>query len=532
MPDHLFVSICGDAKTSMAVTWRTSQDVDSGYVLFRPEWENPGREKKCAAVSRPIKSDIDESVMHTAILSGLSPGTKYFYTAGNDIFRSEEFAFSTEPEYLPYYSFIVIADEQNEEPFLTPNYAPVRRMLERALEKCPEAKFILTLGDNVSDGQNELQWNGLFHGLRGICEKLPLMMLTGNHDNRGYRKYDETGKDGKFYLDHADFFDEQFALSYPRNGFKGFETENFSFDYGSVHFTMMGINSYAELGKWAADDINTSGAAWKIAAFHFPFFPVMSEGVGALCWDELCKPFWEAKPDLLLMGHEHSYARSYPLDRLEAKNRPSEGTVHCILGNSGENCFSSNAPKLRYSFFHPQEEKTCMYALVHVSPERLTVEVMLDDGRGVDTFSIDKERDLIVPPVVPPVYMRTRIAWKGAIVEMAARDLACYARGDDFLIPFASVVQCIGAFAEKEPGLLRIRLFGHTAEFREGQTEATADGKPFRLRLAPERLDKGQLFVSVSDAADIFGLRWGYAAHNNIVDLDYPSEEYPLTPQP
>ena len=36
-PDHIMISIYGDAKTSMAVTWRTSTDVNVGYALYRED---------------------------------------------------------------------------------------------------------------------------------------------------------------------------------------------------------------------------------------------------------------------------------------------------------------------------------------------------------------------------------------------------------------------------------------------------------------------------------------------------------------
>ena len=41
-PDHIMVSISGDAKTSMTVTWRASLDVKEGYV----EYCEKGGEKK------------------------------------------------------------------------------------------------------------------------------------------------------------------------------------------------------------------------------------------------------------------------------------------------------------------------------------------------------------------------------------------------------------------------------------------------------------------------------------------------------
>ena len=33
-PDHIMLSIKGDAATSMTVTWRTCTDIKEGYVLY------------------------------------------------------------------------------------------------------------------------------------------------------------------------------------------------------------------------------------------------------------------------------------------------------------------------------------------------------------------------------------------------------------------------------------------------------------------------------------------------------------------
>ena len=36
-PDHIMLSIKGDAATSMTVTWRTCTDIKEVYVLYREE---------------------------------------------------------------------------------------------------------------------------------------------------------------------------------------------------------------------------------------------------------------------------------------------------------------------------------------------------------------------------------------------------------------------------------------------------------------------------------------------------------------
>lgn len=532
-PDHIMLSIFGDAKTSMAVTWRTDCETTSGWLSVRPEWGEAKDTLRFDAHTRRLTSDIDDSCVHTAHAIGLTPGTHYVYTVGDDTHRSEEKTFETEPEALTHFRFLVIADQQNDTPFEAPTYAPVRRMLEQALARCPDARFILTLGDNVSNGQNELQWNGLFFGMQGICDRLPFMMATGNHDNRGFRVYEsEENHSGKFYLEHADYFDTHFADAYPSNGPAGYETENYSFDYGDVHLTILGINEFARIGEWAAQDLAASQKRWKLGAFHYPLFPIMPEGVSGQCMEGLPEQLDSAKPDILFAGHEHSFARSYPIRHYEMFDRPSQGTVHYILGNSGENGFSSNADKVWYYTFYPQEEKNCMYAVVDVSPDRLTVSAYLDDGRAVDRFTIDKQADFIDPPLVAPIYRYPRMAYKGALVELPARDVNVRREDNTFLIPFAVCAQSIGAEVVKTAGRVMIDLYGIRAEFEENSAFATRNGESIPLNHAVIRGDKGELYMALEDVAAIFGLCWVYAARNNILDLDYHEEDYPRSRQP
>ena len=81
-PDHIMLSICGDAKTSMCVTWRTSTDVKSGYLEYYPE--GGGEKVRVEAITKEFKSDIDISNIHWGIATGLKPGTRYRYTCGDE----------------------------------------------------------------------------------------------------------------------------------------------------------------------------------------------------------------------------------------------------------------------------------------------------------------------------------------------------------------------------------------------------------------------------------------------------------------
>ena len=529
-PDHILLSICGDTKTTIAVSWRTDCSVTGGWIEVRPEG---GKESmRFDAVTRYFRSDIDESNLHTARPHGLTPGTRYFYTVGDGTHRSPEYSFETEPENLTHYSFLIIADEQNTEPFAAPEYRPVRNLLDLALSRCPDAKFILTLGDNVDNGENELQWNGLFHGLDGITQNIPFMLMTGNHDNRGFRVYEEGRQEGKYYLDHADSFDYQFKEAYPQNGPAGYETENYSFDYGNVHFTILGVNAYETTGRWALNDLRNTDRTWKLAAFHYPIFPVMPEGVGGMYYGMIPEALDAGKADIMFAGHEHSFARSYPIRNYEMFDRPSEGTVHYILGNSGDNGFASNAGKVWHYNFYPQEERNSMYAQVDVTPTRLTVTAYLDDGRTVDRFTIDREHDEIDPPHVPPVYFDTHMAFKGNLLELAARGISARPGDGTVFVPFAVIAQSIGTEVIKEPGRVTIDLYGKRAVFTEGNKEAIVNDRPFVLYTPVFAGDRGELYMDANDIGAIWNLEWRFAKRNNIIDFDYAEEDFPLLRQP
>lgn len=408
LPDHIMISFSGDPKTSISVTWRTCTDIAGGYVEFREE--NGTASERTDAVFETFESDIDISNIFWARLTGLKPGTKYFYTCGNDSFRSEEFWFTTEPEKLDKFKFICVSDQQKGAPFDCPDYSYFNSFIKKVLEENPDTRFILTGGDNTDCGQHEVQWNGAFSGLTGIVEHVPFMMSLGNHDNRGFKDYAKGI--GRYYAEPAEYFGKQFKGSYPDNGPENWKTENYTFDYGNVHFSVVGINGPEEVNQWMVDDLSSCDKTWKIGTYHFPIcysgedcqnydaYPVMREGFELF--------------DLVFSGHEHNFSRSFPLKNEELFDRPSQGTIHYMLGNSNQNPPGSRTmSKIWHTAFYPQEENVAMVAVVEVEGNKMTLTSMLDDGRIVDKCVIDKDTDTILPYSVAPKFNRTRMMYKG-----------------------------------------------------------------------------------------------------------------------
>lgn len=520
-PDHIMLSICGDARHTMCVSWRTSRDAEDGYILYARA--DGGSFVRLDAFSKEIETDLGVNRMHYTKPEGLVPGTKYRYTVGNDEYRSGEFFFETEAENCEEFSFLVFTDQQRESPYELPDYSVERDLLTDALRRHPGIKFVFTGGDNSNNGENEIQWNGVFSGLEGFCESIPLMMITGNHDSRGYGDY--FGDDvKKFWPEKARLFDAQFADAYPKNGPDGYNGEIYSFDYGNCHFAALSVNGQKEAAEWLYEDLKKSDKRWKIGGYHFPVYPVMPEGENSDGYPYLRKGIEEGKLDILFEGHEHSLARTYPMTESGMFDRPSQGVIHYIAGNGGRNPFTTNCRKIWHPKFYPQEENIYSYVVCEVRGGRMTLTAYLEDGRIADYLVVDKDADEIFPPDPAPVFRRPKMSFKGVIPELAARHLYVEEKDGVKYCAFAALVMANGGRVIKEPGKVSLKFYGTEAVFTEGAGTAEANGETVGLLHKVYRGLKNQLYISVPDIENVFGLHSQYYEYNRLLNFDCDKE--------
>ena len=522
-PDHIMLSIRGDAKTSMAVTWRTDRSVGSGFVRF---WERGSDVvRDVAAQTRVFTSDVNSSHIHTAFLTGLKPGARYEYTCGDQKRRSGVFSFMTEAADGGAFSFLLISDHQKDNDHYNPDYRPFGERLKRILARHPEVRFLLTAGDNTNCGQHEIQWNAMFEGLEGVIESLPYMMCCGNHDNRGFRQYFPTEQE-RYYAEPAEFFNEQLLLSYPQNGPEGWRPENYSFDYGDAHFTVYGVNEPALVNRWSMADLDRSDRTWKIGVYHFPIYPSIPEGHNFDAYP-MMRPCVE-RQDLMFAGHEHNFARTFPMRHENMYDRPSEGTIHYMLGNSNQNPpGSASMQKVWHAAFQPQQEKVSMFALVQVEKQRLKITGFFDDGRIVDELIVDKARDCIYPPALAPVYDTTRLCFKGHDMGLAAVAAPPRQKDGVWCIPFGTFAAFCGGTVLRTAQSFTVRFFRHEATYTLGSDRVQTDRGEIAMELPAWRGDAAQIYIPVSAACQPFDMDWIYSERNHLINIQNEDEGKP-----
>jgi len=199
--------------------------------------------------------------------------------------------------------------------------------------------------------------------------------------------------------------------------------ENYSFDYGNVHFATFDSNSLSSSGRlnnqlnWLVADMNASDAQWKIVWVHHPVAgsPDKPEKPSNNYYKQVVSRLRDAGVDVFLSGHSHTYSRTYPLlgqtglgiatfvADTDSDYAKGDGLIQVVSGVGGASLrpgtfnqfpfdavgFStSTTPRVEFGF-----------SKVEVTPDQLTISyVAADDGAVIDSFTFS-----VVPDTTPPV---------------------------------------------------------------------------------------------------------------------------------
>ncbi|MBN1858085.1 metallophosphoesterase family protein [Candidatus Bipolaricaulota bacterium] len=273
-----------------------------------------------------------DGIYYRAALTGLEPGTTYFFRVkgtgpGG---TTQEWSFRTiAPNQVV--SFAFAGDSQR--PFETPegemgqllsmpkspaNWPYMRDFLTDLMaDQGPD--FVLALGDVVCRGNLQAQWDHWFdawqeHAVTDSGRMIPIVPVIGNHDTSGYPNIDAS----------YEWFLGQFAIPQPVPG-----VPCYALDFPNLHVTVLSATSGQVASNWNAaqaeaqaqaswltQDLQASGAPWKIVAFHYNYMGcyLSCTGYPSDCYMTAWTPAFESNNvDMVFMGHVHNYTRTWPV---------------------------------------------------------------------------------------------------------------------------------------------------------------------------------------------------------------------------
>lgn len=392
-PDRIVINPGAQASKSANVTWRTSPEITTGFAEIAiatgaPKfWRNAKTIKAKTELFDGSKIPDAEIVSnyHSARFTDLVPDTVYAYRVGDGSRWSEWIHFRTASEDLEKpFSFLYVGDAQN---FILELWS---RLIREGYRKAPDASFIIHAGDLVSNAHREQEWQEWFDAGGWIHRTLPSIPVPGNHE---YRPLNKVEKERKIRSLSAQW-KPQFTL--PENGPKGLKESVYYIDYQDTKIIALNSNErQEEQVPWLEEVLANNRKKWIIVTFHHPLFSA-SEGRDNESLRALWKPVFDKyNVDLVLQGHDHSYARgrvSPGENKIDGLNlRDKTGTVYVVSVSGGK------MYKLRsngWDDFEAEQdraaENTQLFQVITVEGDKLSFESYTAIGELYDAFDLKK----------------------------------------------------------------------------------------------------------------------------------------------
>ena len=319
-PDRIIVTMDGAPQNSFSVTWRTDDSVtetiaqialatDDARFDLTAETEDADTEALDPAM--PILNGVTyrESMnaglspvhFHSVTFSDLEPDTVYAYRVrGARGAWSEWFQTRTAAESGPI-KFIYVGDAQNG---VLSHWA---RLIRASYAAAPDADFILHAGDLINRGSRDFEWAEWFKAVGFIHGMVPAMPVAGNHE---YARVGLPMKQTDRIL--SIFWRPQFTLPVDESLPEDLQEVVYDLRYSEdVHFFILSTqhSDIKTQAKWLDRKLAESDALWKIVSMHHPVFSSGKERDSPDRRKLLLPVLQKHAVDLVLQGHDHTYAR-------------------------------------------------------------------------------------------------------------------------------------------------------------------------------------------------------------------------------
>ena len=351
----------GAEPGSLSISWKGDA---AGPEALQLDGVTGEKQRFTAVRARILKSDY---YRYHVELSGLTQGTEYRYTIGENAFSGSFHV----PQESDVTRFLYLGDVQLQESM--EEYEEWGQMVRRAYREHPDLDFAVIGGDLVNSPGELSQWEAFLEAC-DVFAKLPLATVAGNHEGV-----------------HSNYtYQKLFAL--PDDAPGGLSGEEFyAFDFGNVRMLMMDSSFLTEerrksMGKdaWAKEEQRVEAwircrtgsceKPWLAAVIHHPVYGMHDEDTVSPQIRRLWAPLLETGGvRIVFSGHQHLYQRT----------RSIHGVVY-LMGNSGQResrfFHGNNLPEYTQQIY----DRGANYQIVEAGARRLKMTSYNKKGLVID----------------------------------------------------------------------------------------------------------------------------------------------------
>lgn len=407
-PDRIFLSFHGDPATSRAVTWRTDKSVSRAYAEIAVATPSPKFSevaKRYDATTEPLTLDdggkpINKTThYHSVVFSGLEPDQLYAYRVGDGKRWSEWIQFRTASDQNEPFRFLYFGDAQND---VHSKWSRVIRMAHRT---APDARFAIHAGDLIDKAHADHEWAAWMTAGGHLHAETTGVPVMGNHE---YAKIKIEGKEQPRRA--SIHWRPQFTLPVEQNLPEDLHETVYTISYQGVQVIVLNSNAKVEeQSAYLEQKLGEGDYRWRVVTFHHPVF-APSRGPKQSSTRDNWKAILEKMgADLVLQGHDHTYARGHTPRRSTAgETGDGLGTVY-VTSVSGPKMYEINQEGL--AKFQEQHglittktaENTQFFQVIDVKDGRLEYRAYTATGSLYDAVAIEKDeqgnKQLVVIPI-------------------------------------------------------------------------------------------------------------------------------------
>ena len=386
----------GEDETSRNITWYSVLSGE-GTVTVAEYSEVSNNKMPSDATTYTVTGTASENMsgyyIYQTTMDNLEEGVTYAYQVSNKGTKSDIYTFTTGEDDNEF-SFAVAGDPQIGAGLTT---SSDEEGWEETLDTIASESefdgidFLLSVGDQVDECEDEDQYEAFLE--HDLLYNLPIVTVIGNHDRNSIA------------------FSEHF--NYPNDSVYGSSTggNDYYFVYENVLFMVLNSNntSTAEHKAFMEEAIEATAdqdISWKVVTFHHSIYSVAYHAVQDSIIErreELVPVFEELDIDVVLMGHDHVYCRTYMMDEFDPVTDTDEydDTDYSSITNTDDILYVTFNSASGSKYYIIQSGYDFEYAavmkqnysrnisLVNVSDTEFTVTTYkASDMSEIDTFSI------------------------------------------------------------------------------------------------------------------------------------------------